>query len=75
MNFFLLFNGAPSQATTRQVDAIAKEHGVDFVTVHLPGEGPRGWFSGPNRGQPFDDRLAREVREDLEAAGLWPMPV
>lgn len=36
----------------------------------LPGDGPRYWFAGPNRGNPFDARLEQSVWQALRDAGL-----
>jgi len=49
---------------------IAKKAGYSFVYTKLPGQGWQGWFSGPNLGSPFDRRAEREIRADLEDAGL-----
>lgn len=72
-HFFGLGRGKVSAATERKVDRIARKHGADFVSVTLPGEGPRYWFACPNRGQPFDDATSKAVLEELTAAGLWPL--
>ncbi len=62
----------PAQLASR-IDKIARQHGARFVSVTLPGEGPRFWFAGPNRGNPFDQRMANDVMADLATAGidLW----
>jgi hypothetical protein len=67
---FGLGRGRVDYATSRRVDEIAAEHGVDFVVVNLPGEGWRYWFNAPNRGEPFDRDLARAVLDALVAAGV-----
>ena len=59
----------------QRIDRIARKHGADFVCCNLPGDGWRYWFSGPNRGFPFDGAMARAVEADLEAVGLWPVQV
>lgn len=35
-----------------------------YTYVHLP-EGWRGWYFAPNRGEPFDSWLARDVLEEV----------
>lgn len=39
----------------------AKSEGCTFIHADLPGEGWRHWFSGPNRGEPFDRSMAVRV--------------
>lgn len=68
------FNGQVRSAS-KQIDAIAREHGVYFVCTSIPGNDLLGWFNGPNRGEPFDSELAREVIGAVRAAGygwIWP---
>jgi hypothetical protein len=71
---FGLGKGRVGAGVEKRVDKIARKHGADFTSVTLPGDGPRYWFSGPNLGFPFDRDMARAVLNDLEAAGLWPVP-
>lgn len=53
-----------------------RKHGAELVTYADPrGRDPRGWFDCANLGAPFDDQRAADVRADLAAAGLWPIPV
>lgn len=66
--------GRISARKAKQIDQIAKRHEARFFAVDMP-EGPRYWFSKPNEGAPWDQRLARSVVADLEAAGLWPIEV
>lgn len=68
--FFGLGRGRVKASVERRVDRIAKKHGARFVAVKLPGEGPRFWFSGPNRGEPFDRALALEVLAAVAAEGI-----
>jgi len=43
-------------------DRICKEEGgYGFELIRDPGEGWKGWFSGPNRGDPFDSALRQRV--------------
>lgn len=72
--FFLVGRGYVDDRTRAAVDRVAAKHGVTFVRVNLPGEGWRFWFSGPNRGAPFDRELAARVRADLDAAELFLPP-
>ena len=62
----------PDEARAKQIDRIAREHGASFTAVDLPGDGPRYWFSCPNRGAPFDGAVSAAVRKALEAAGFDP---
>ncbi len=68
------FNGQVRSAS-RQIDAIAQKHGADFICASPPGSDLLGWFEGPNRGEPSDGNLCREVIGAVKAAGfgwLWP---
>ncbi len=50
-------------------DKIAKKHGAEHVNFTEPTGRERGWFAGPNRGEPFDSRLASIVMADIDKAG------
>lgn len=60
------------QREVKRRDRICMELGgygyTQYDESHGTAHGGRwvGWFSGPNRGEPFDSRLSREV---LEAVG------
>lgn len=54
---------------TSKADQIARRHGADHTNYTEPNGEKRGWFSGPNRGEPFDRQLARAVIADIEEAG------
>lgn len=45
---------------------------VCWLVRYTEGDGssPRYWFSGPNRGEPFDRDMAAAVKRDLIAAGV-----
>lgn len=68
--FFGLGRGKVADSIRDRVDDICRAHNVAFVNPTMPGEGPRYWFAGPNRGEPFDKALRKAVMADLEAAGL-----
>jgi hypothetical protein len=63
--FFGLGRGRVSQHEAERCDRIARKHGAAFVAVRLPGDGPRYWFAGPNRGSGFDDRMAAAVMSEV----------
>jgi hypothetical protein len=77
-----MFGGGKGHLPER-ADGIAMEHGASLVN-HVdpgcscghgcrPGKCPRSrrhWFTGPNRGEPFDRDMARAVEADLVEAGL-----
>ena len=63
--FFGLHNGHLKAVA----DKIAKKHGVEHVNFTEPTGRERGWFAGPNRGEPFDSRLASVVMADIDKAG------
>lgn len=76
--FFGLTKVRMSQADGRKLDVIAQEHGATFVgPLSIPGNDLRGWFSGPNRGEPFDRALREAVMADVQRseptlyAKLW----
>jgi hypothetical protein len=54
---------------TAKADKIAREHGANHVNYTEPRGEKRGWYSGPNRGEPFDGDLSRRVLEAVDAAG------
>lgn len=66
----------PTVAQAKQMERICKaEGGHGFVEVNRRrGEAPginnreyMGWFAAPNRGNPFDDRLAARVKARILA--------
>jgi hypothetical protein len=63
-------NGRVKTRVADRIDRIARKHGARFVSCVLPGDGPRYWFAGPNRGDPFDQAMADAVWGELAAAGL-----
>jgi hypothetical protein len=57
------------------VEKIANLHEATVVECEVPGTGYQRWFAGPNRGEPFDRKMAVAVAADLAAAGLgWVIP-
>lgn len=67
--------GSVAEKTARRIDKIARKHDCCFISAMIPGDGHKFWFAGPNRGHPFDQAMARAVTADLEAVGLYPIPV
>lgn len=65
--FFATGRGVPW--APRKMEAIARKHGADFVTVRLP-DGPQYWAECPNRGCPFDRDTQAAVETAWQAAGL-----
>lgn len=65
MYFFGLHDGHLRAAA----DKIAKKHGAEHVNFTEPTGRERGWFAGPNRGEPFDSLLASVVMADIDKAG------
>ena len=64
---------------------VAEKHGAHLVNSHHgqcrcgrgcdPRRCPqakRHWFAGPNRGEPFDRRMAEAVMDDLDQSGILP---
>lgn len=63
-----LFGVTHAKLTKREVsrrDKVARKYGFCFVYGEFPGEGMKGWFAGPNRGCPFDERTASAISRDL----------
>ena len=67
----------------KRAEKIAGKHGVDLINYYDPGcrcknggcrnhcpATARHWFTGPNRGEPFNSKLAAAVAADLNAAGI-----
>lgn len=50
-------------------DRIARKHGCCHVNYSDPTGTRRGWFAGPNFGDPFNSQLAAAVRADIERHG------
>lgn len=69
-HFFMVGKGHVSPSLAARLDTIAGKHDAEFVSVDLPGEGPRFWFACPNLGAPFDAQTERAVRDALQGAGL-----
>jgi hypothetical protein len=61
--------GLHSGHLTARADTIAKRHGAWHVNYTEPRGKRRGWFACPNRGSPFDQAVAKRVREDIDRAG------
>jgi len=46
---------------------IAKRHGCTWVEIFDQGTGQwKSWFTGPNRGDPFDRQMAARVMAELQ---------
>ena len=59
---FNCYNGHLSIRFIKQIERMFPE--VSVINYTEPGTGKkRGWFAGPNRGNPFDQRLASAVGE------------
>lgn len=58
----------PTRKIAKTMERVAKRHGAYLVEVHLPGEGYKRWFAGPNLGHPFDRAMSKNVYDDLVAA-------
>ena len=61
----------PSRSKARQLDRICREAGgYGFTEIHLTGRlgTYQGWFSGPNRGYPFDLWLEQRVEAAIAKA-------
>lgn len=64
-------NGRLTERTAKAAERIARRHGCCLVRdSEVDGSSPRYWFSGPNRGEPFDRDMAAAVKRDLIAAGV-----
>lgn len=50
--------------------SIAREFGCAYHYIHDPGNGWIGWYSGPNRGNPFDGDLEGVVKQAECERGL-----
>jgi len=62
-HMFGVGKGEVSKAECRRVEKAARavRSDVAFTCVFLRGTGWQHWFSGPNRGEPFDRQMADEV--------------
>lgn len=65
--------GRVTEARAEQIDAVASKYECSFTFANIPGNGPKYWFAGPHRGEPFNDEMARNVIAACEAAGVWPI--
>lgn len=54
----------------RKLDRIAKELGAYGFQWARLSDGPRGWFTGPNRGYPWDRELRLAVLKRVEQEGI-----
>ncbi len=54
----------------KRADKIARKYGAVHVNYTEPNGQKRGWFAGPNRGTPFDQRMADAVFADLDRAKI-----
>lgn len=62
----------PTAHAERIMQQVCQKHGgpeCGWVWANLP-EGARGWFVGPNRGEPFDSELRDAVMDDLAELGI-----
>ena len=58
----------PSRSQAERFDRICREcGGYGFTEIHLTGKSGnyQGWFSGPNRGYPFDLWLENRVESEI----------
>ena len=55
-----------------RLNAICIEQGGTGFTgpIDMPGSTVKGWFTGRNRGEPFDSALARAVAVAIEREGI-----
>jgi hypothetical protein len=70
-----LFGGGSGKISNRITNAlhdIAQERGAYFIAADTP-EGARYWFGVQRQGEPIDSQTARDVLQDAEQAGLWPI--
>jgi len=70
--FFGLHEGKLPVREVRRRTLIAKRHGAyRYVQIERAGRDGSwyGWFEGPNRGAPFDQRVASAVLRDLDEEG------
>ena len=58
-------NGDVSDREKSRVNRIAQKHGAAFVRYRGPEGHGRYWFSGPNRGEPFDSKMAQAVLQEV----------
>ncbi len=63
---FSQFRGHLSRALVKRIEA--KFPNVSVINYTEPRGAKRGWFEGPNLGNPFDRALASEVGEYARAA-------
>lgn len=63
----------PTRNIARVMRKIAERHSAYFIEATLPGTGYQRWFSGPNRGAPFDQAMKDAVIDDLIKAGIDPV--
>ena len=61
----------PTRVQAKKIERIARQHGCWWQELREPGRGYQSWFSGPNRGCPFDGAMAEEVYDHLDRAGLY----
>lgn len=61
--------GAHTGHLTALAATIAKKHGADHINFTEPAGHTRGWFVGPNRGEPFNSRMASAVLADIDRVG------
>lgn len=54
----------------KKIEEALKDTDVSLANPNLPGEGYRYWFAGPNRGDPWNTEMERDVFERLERAGI-----
>ena len=73
---FLLTTQKPTRANARKMQRICEEEGgYHFAEANVQeGEAPginngryQGWFVGPNRGNPFDQRLRDAIKARIAA--------
>ena len=71
--FFGITKSKPTAAVAKRRDRVARKHGGAYVEVNRR-EGSalginngqyQGWFAIPNRGNPFDQNTAAEIRAEL----------
>lgn len=74
---FGLTSDKPTRAAAKRMDRICREEGgLGFIENNVkPNTSPgiangryHAWFTAPNRGNPFNEDMARRVRERIAAS-------
>ena len=63
-------HGRLSPQEYQRIADIIRKHGMTITNAKRPGEGWVYWFAAPDRGEPFNDELAKAVMAEVGSVAV-----